>query len=1367
MRSVQRLELKVLSDLPTDELAVLELLAVCHGFLTRPRLSTLLARLGLKDGKGRPLAVDHARPALARAAERGWVVVRGNAVGVHSAALDALTWSAVKSGRFDVMVRALEAEGGAGGRQIEPHRLLRWRLFGGESRKVSELLEEIHRYRLRGDEDLELLWLRAIERLPSKRTLRLIPEAHVDACLAQNLAAYCGWPLAMSKVWLDFLKARRDEHPASMELVGPAWAEYHALRAEADEANAVLAGVLEETEDVARHVITVRALSAIAVEDRDAFVTHARALLEMASADGKLARLKVPGFSGPLVAVAAAALGDEDLGPLAEALVAGGMTSTGSLRNAYKLVGAFIAHGKQQDAQNLSASFSSWIETLCGLLVRRFSSRAIELWMHDKFDPETPEREGFVFVARQLQGLADEAHALGRRAGIDEVDVTDPAGLCTWYRPAPRWARVLAALEAAAPEGRSSTSKGDVESRLAWVLSDLSGSLGIEPRLQTRKDGGWTKGRKLAFKRIAERPAELPLSPEDSYMTSFIRRERTVNGDRYYLAPDAVLGLIGHPAVYWDGSREPVEVRKGAPELRVQRKGDRLHLEMHPALWHSVTYEIQGANRLVVFEADETQRQLGEIVGEGVDVPEKAEARVASMLSKLSNVLTIQSDVATSSDQAEPVEADPRLFLQVVRTGDALRIRALVYPLGEEGPSWSPGEGRTQVIAQVKGRSLKTQRDLSLEQSRLDALVEACPPLSRAADGPYSFATESLEESLDVLLALQGASGVVLQWRESEPFKLVGERGLGDTSFQLNARGHWFALEGGLAVDEGMTLSMADLLRAAAERSGRFITLSDGRIIAITRELEAELDTLTALTEVKGEEAQMHGLALLSLDGDLQEDRFILDPEARERMTKVKEAMTLTEPLPTTLKTALRDYQQVGFEWMTRLAHMGAGACLADDMGLGKTVQALSVFLHRAKGGPALVVAPTSVCSNWVEEIQRFAPSLRAVELRGGERENIIAKAEAFDVVICSYGILLQDADLLTSRDWHTVLLDEAQAIKNASTQRAKTVRNLRADFRVATTGTPMENHLGELWSLFEFLNPGFLGTHGTFERRFATPIQRDKDRVAMRQLKRIVSPFILRRTKTEVLTELPPRTEVTLHVELSAPERAFYESLRRRAMEGLSKSTKSGGQARMQVLAELMRLRRACCHPSLVSDDIQIEEGAKLAALEELLTNLREEGHKALVFSQFVDHLALVRARLDRMGITYQYLDGSTPAGARKKRIAAFQAGEGDVFLISLKAGGTGLNLTAADYVVHMDPWWNPAAEDQASDRAHRIGQTRPVTIYRLIANQTVEDKILKLHGTKRDLADRLLEGADGSSKLSAEDLVSIIREAGDDAEW
>jgi SNF2 family DNA or RNA helicase len=570
-------------------------------------------------------------------------------------------------------------------------------------------------------------------------------------------------------------------------------------------------------------------------------------------------------------------------------------------------------------------------------------------------------------------------------------------------------------------------------------------------------------------------------------------------------------------------------------------------------------------------------------------------------------------------------------------------------------------------------------------------------------------------------------------------------------------------MTGQVVVDEHLTLEMGLLLEYLEKSTTRFLEIKPGQFVQLTHAFQKRLQALDRYAVKDGKGVKFHPLAALALEGFFQEVGSLHANKAWK--AHIAKLQTQTDPLlagPSTLHAELRDYQLEGINWLNCLSDWGVGACLADDMGIGKTMQALAMLIKHAPQGPSLVIAPVSVCANWVAEAGRFAPCVNLIVFGGSNREKNLENAGSFDVVICSYGLMQQTkmAGLLSAVSWQMVILDEAQAIKNFATQRSRSVMALTAVFKLILTGTPIENHLGELWNLFQFINPGLLGSLEQFNHNFAIPIEKQGDAQARKDLKRLLQPFILRRTKAQVLEELPSRTEIVLDIDLSKEEMAFYEALRQQALERLSSDDKShGGQRHLKILAEITKLRQACCHSELVNTEISIAS-SKLAVFSDILDELITNGHKALVFSQFVGHLTIVRKYLDGAGIKYQYLDGSTPASRRQEAIHGFQAGQGDVFLISLKAGGVGLNLTAADYVIHLDPWWNPAVEDQASDRAHRIGQRRPVTIYRLITRGTVEEKIMQMHRRKRKLADSLLTGSDLSGKMSAEELLALIQD-------
>ncbi len=471
-------------------------------------------------------------------------------------------------------------------------------------------------------------------------------------------------------------------------------------------------------------------------------------------------------------------------------------------------------------------------------------------------------------------------------------------------------------------------------------------------------------------------------------------------------------------------------------------------------------------------------------------------------------------------------------------------------------------------------------------------------------------------------------------------------------------------------------------------------------------------------------------------------------------------------PVPSTFRASLRAYQQAGLDWLQMLGRCGFGGLLADDMGLGKTIQALAhLSVLKAAGdlaAPALVVAPTSVLPNWAAEAGRFAPELRTLVLRGRDRRDDFARIPEHDLVVTSYPLLARDRAALAERDWSVAILDEGQVIRNPATAGAQAAFALKARQRIVLSGTPVENHLGDVWSLMNFLNPGMLGDAKAFARAFRTPIEKQGDAAARARLARRLRPFLLRRAKAEVAGELPPRTEIAETVELTPAQADLYESTRLIMHARVRDALAQKGLARSSVIVldALLKLRQVCCDPRLVKGARARPDAAasaKLQRLLELVVQLREEGRRALVFSQFTTMLGLIRDEIDALGLEYAWLTGDT--ADRAEPVRRFQAGEAPLFLISLKAGGFGLNLTAADTVILYDPWWNPAVEAQAIDRAHRIGQTQPVFVHRLIAAGTIEDKMLALQARKRELAAALWdEDAAGLGALTEADVQALF---------
>ncbi len=902
--------------------------------------------------------------------------------------------------------------------------------------------------------------------------------------------------------------------------------------------------------------------------------------------------------------------------------------------------------------------------------------------------------------------------------------------------------------------------------RLVWwadVFDDpyRGGKMVVQPRLQRRNKRGWTAGAAVALRRLYRATGTEPwLGEEDRKAAACI----SPVGGWAYGAPDleftvdVARALVGHPRVMW--SRDPerrLEVVEKRPSVRVIENDDgSTKLCFHPPSPAGRSPVVERVGDVIeVYPLEGKTIELARRIGSGIDLPAAARSRLQPLISRLARTVTVESDVDPAVVAGREVEADPRPVLRLGRAGAGLRVELHVAPLGLEGPMRVPGAGGRSMAAQVAGERVLCTRDLERETA-LAAEVEArCPTLARAESLRGARCFEQAD-GLEVLLELWALGDDAVQiWTGDDPLEVLPERTLGHMRISAEASDRdWLALEGELELDQERVLDLRALLDRAPSRRGRFIELDDARFVALSAALAERLDLLCGAREQDREDVRIPPVAAGIFAG-WADDLAGFEPseEMRLRLERAREAASLKPRVPRTFEADLRDYQREGYVWMRRLAHWGAGACLADDMGLGKTVQTLALLVARASAGPALVVAPTSVAGNWADEATRFAPTLRVQLLSGAPGD--LSAAGAFDLVIVSYALFALHAEAFTALTWATAVLDEAQSIKNPDTQRARAAFALKANFRLLTTGTPIENRVLELWSLMNFANPGLLGSQASFERRFARPIASDPDGPAMRQLRELVRPFVLRRTKREVLTELPPRTEVVHEVIPTEDEAAFSEALRQEALEELEGA---GSSAVIRILAALTRLRQAACAPSLVRPDLDLPS-SKLEAFEALAEELIAGGHRALVFSQFTTFLKLARARADAMGWTSNYLDGSTPAAKRRAEVAAFQEGEGALFFISLKAGGTGLNLTGADYVIHLDPWWNPAVEDQASDRAHRMGQTRPVTIYRLVTKGSIEEKVLALHGEKRVLAERVLDGTNAPVATDAEALLRLLR--------
>jgi superfamily II DNA or RNA helicase len=987
---------------------------------------------------------------------------------------------------------------------------------------------------------------------------------------------------------------------------------------------------------------------------------------------------------------------------------------------------------------------------------------------------ERAEQTGFLWMAAEMRRVLAIA---GLDAG--SVDLHRQLGTVSLVSAVPQlelWEHGLGALEQLASTVRQRhqlpvAAARQAAYRLAWSVIDAGyGDPYVEAREQKQQRGGWTKGKSVSLRKLRDSAAELDfLTDQDRAVAATIRADpHAWRGYGELFVPARGLFLLaGHPAVL-DAEFRPLEVVAAEPELVLNDRGDAsISAELTPYPTGEGEYQVQyegGDSRMTVLRLNDSVLRLSQIIPrQALILPATARARLLEVVGNLASEVRIHGGLSGETTNARSVEADHQPWVQLLPAAAGLSVRVLVQPLPGSGMQFDPGTGGELVIAHVDGEPLQTRRDLEAERRAAEGLVDNCATLGACGILRWRCDIGEPEDCLELLDQLQRIGARCL-WPDGETFKLAGRATAASMKMVIKPGREWFSASGELEVDETHTVGLMQLLTLMAERpQSRFVPLGDGQFLALSDTFRQQLELLDRVGFDGGKSLRLHPLAAPVLDDLLADVDLEADAAWTEHVTRMREADAFSPAIPSTLQADLRPYQRDGILWLARLAHWGVGACLADDMGLGKTLQTLGLLLIRATGGPALVVVPTSLVDNWRAEARRFAPPLAMLTYSGtvAERAALLDGLGPFDVLVCTYGLLQNDIDRFAERHFHTVVLDEAQAIRNAATKRAQAARGLRADFRLAMTGTPVQNNLMDLHSLFGFLNPGLLGSANHFRAAHALPIERDHDPAARARLSRLIAPFVLRRTKSEVLDDLPPRTEILRAVTLGPEEAAFYEALRRQALaelEGLT-ATPNEGARQLQVLAHLTRLRLACCHPALVRDT-GIRDSAKLTEFMILVDELLQNRHKVLVFSQFVKHLKLIEAALIEAGISYQYLDGQTPSHVRSERVAAFQAGQGDLFLISLKAGGTGLNLTAADYVIHMDPWWNPAAEDQASDRAHRIGQTRPVTIYRLVARGTIEDQIVALHHRKRELAEQLLQDTDQVGKLDASELLELLRE-------
>lgn len=928
--------------------------------------------------------------------------------------------------------------------------------------------------------------------------------------------------------------------------------------------------------------------------------------------------------------------------------------------------------------------------------------------------------------------------------------------LTTLYHKA-AWEEVLDQLVEMA-ETNVYVEEASAASRLMYLRTSMDSDV-IQVREQSRlKNGLWGSGKIVTENKYRTGMVECMNDADRRILSRFM------HSNHWELTLDDVVEeLLGTDRLYFGTSApyEPVKLHEEQPYLIVEKKGNSFVVTSNvPKLEadKELVVVVNSPTDYTVIRVPYESRQYYKALLKHDVFPLNAEAKLREVLPKIGGKVDLISSLIDGGCTLNTVEGSAAVGFQITpRMQHLYSVNIMARPLTGGYHKFELGEGEDTYIDEADGERVRVVRDMEGEECHRELLDRffATRNLVYAPEGTYD-----AEFVLDVLtLVREHPDSFFVEWPAGQGIRIRSlSRGTSSWMGAIKHRGGWFDIEGDIEIDEETKLSIVELLELAANSAGKYVKLDDGEYLALSESLRKQLSALDAIVNREKGKVKISpfSIAVLSndmLNGDI---KFMLDGEVVDIRKRILECSDYRPEVPEELNATLRPYQLDGYQWIARLNSWGAGALLADDMGLGKTIQTIAFLLLKAKDGPSLVVAPASVAPNWKTELEKFAPSLNSQVLNfAANRLKMIGDAGAGDVIITTYGILLSIQEAITEKKWNVVCLDEAHIIKNRGAKTSAAAMKIKAANRVMLTGTPVQNHLGELWSLFQFVNPGLLGGYDSFSRKFIGPIENNHNAERHEQLERIVHPFMLRRTKQAVLDELPEKTEIYQPVEMSKEEMAIYETIRIRAEKLLEMK---GDEVDINVLAEITRLRQAACSAKLV-ESAWSGEDSKVTTLVELLQGVVEGGNRALVFSQFVSFFDIVRKELDARNVEYLYIDGSTPVKKRSEMVEQFQKGECPVFLISLKAGGLGLNLTNANYVIHLDPWWNPAIEQQATDRAYRIGQQRAVTVYHLVSKNTIEEKIIRLHESKRDLADNILAGTDASFKLTGKDLLEMVR--------
>lgn len=903
----------------------------------------------------------------------------------------------------------------------------------------------------------------------------------------------------------------------------------------------------------------------------------------------------------------------------------------------------------------------------------------------------------------------------------------------------------------------------DKEKRIAYYVNGYDLEAIVE---QTKEEDGWRDGQVLSLSQMIKVGYD-SMDSKDTVAASALSESCKYEGAAKIVVPIMADSDRLYHGTHYDGHRSAVVVCHEQPYLAFNGDGDCIKVSSNVQLSEDgnvpkYTLTCTGESEYKLVTVNPFQKDVIKKFMTLGNIPSTAVVSLKKAIKSLNGIVEVKDeDLDTLLKPAAMSKGLIAVRITPKKNEYAVSIMASAMENGRA--RFTPAEGGSLVYDEVENITHVINRDLNKERENYDLLMDYLENELRCEfDSPTETTVCSAESLLHLLAYVYDNQDLFfVEWPEGRPLHFKGDVCSGDITIDVKSETEWFSMDGKVTTNT-LNLTLEALIRSCCgTQIEGFVKISDDEYVRMSDELKRHIAALDSLSAKKDKKRVVPKFQVGALASMIRNLRFNEDGGYTDFMERTREAYNVNPDVPETLNAKLRDYQVEGFRWMCRLAAWGAGACLADDMGLGKTIQAIAFLLHKANEGPSLVIAPKSVLPNWENEMARFAPTLQCINLNMEKnRREVVDNARETDVILCTYGILGTEEFAIKSKKWNVVCLDEAHTIKNRNTIASRVSMELAAASRLILTGTPLQNNLSELWNLFQFINPGLLGTWSVFRDSFIIP---PLDREHSDLLKEMTMPFILRRRKQDVLTELPEKIISEKKIDLTDDEQRVYEEIRRRA-EVKFKAYKTKAEREeaktldLNFFTELMHLREAACSMKLVFEE-WTEKSSKLIALMGILdTLMADDNNNVIVFSQFTSFLDLVKPELKQRKMPFLYLDGQTPLDKRKKYVEDFQSGKCRLFLSSLKAGGFGINLTQANYVILLDPWWNPSVESQAMDRAHRIGQKRVVTVIRLVSAQTIEEKILNLHEEKQRLTDDILEGTGDSSKLTYEDVMDMV---------